>query len=792
MHDVKEYKIYFGGTYRENWTQDYRMYVTYSERPYVTAKRENGAWTVSGGDEKLCTLLLSDSCPELTRQYFEGSAEAYEAMHECISRGLPLVKTGEFFKSSGNPMTAPELVRILMDDCGFSLTDAYRIAAWCCEDIRAADVDFSALLELQPRTAHVMSLLRSSSVNTLAVYCDSRNEKCRSPFGAVKYGDYVNLGFEVLGGTVRQAYTVVYGDRLREEYPMERDGKFWKCTVKAPDEAAALWYFFRIETPENTQWLCPDGSGFIGRLYGRECPGFRLTVAEKNFETPKWFHKCVMYQIFPDRFAFSDDDTAKKGVEYHVSLGQTAELHGSLSSPVRWRAREFEKDYIPDDFYGGTFKGIEQKLPYLKELGISCIYLNPIVEARSNHRYDTSDYMRPDPILGTEEDFERLVDCAEKYGMRLILDGVFSHTGADSIYFNRYRNYDSVGACQGKSSPYYNWYDFKKFPDDYRSWWGFKELPEVKETDPTWQDYVVTGEKSVVKTWLRRGASGWRLDVADELPDDVLALIRKSAKAEKNDALIIGEVWEDAVTKISYGSRRSYALGRSLDSVMNYPLRSEVLDFIHRRISAYELRDFFISQQMNYPKPFYYSLMNLLGSHDTDRLRSALATDTVIRSLSREEQLKIDFTQDSLEEAVEKEKLCAAIQFSLPGVPSIYYGDEQGMCGVCDPFNRLPFREENEELHENYVNLSKLRNSTDVLSTGEAVYMAASSEVVMILRYVNRNRDALGYHAENGAYLTVINRGTEDADYEADCSAADCGIFRGTAKGGSAEIIKLR
>jgi len=792
MHDVKEHKIYFGGTYREHWTQDYRMYVTYSDRPYVSAKRENGRWTASEGDKELCELLESATCPELTRQYFEGSAEVYEAMHECISRGLPLIKIGEFFKSSGNPLTASELARIFMDDCGFSLTDAYRVAAWCCEDIRASDVDFGALLNLQPRTAHVMSLLRSASVSTLAVYCDSRDPDYRSPFGAVKCGDYVNLGFEVLGGNVKCAYAVVYGDEFREEYPMEREGRFWKCTVKAPDEASALWYFFRIETLENTQWLCPDGSGFIGRLYGRECPGFRLTVAEKGFETPEWFRRCVMYQIFPDRFAFSDDDTAKKGVEYHVSLGQTAELHESLDSPVRWQAREFEKDYIPDDFYGGTFKGIEEKLPYLKELGISCIYLNPIVEARSNHRYDASDYLSPDPILGTEEDFERLIKHAEGLGMRVILDGVFSHTGADSIYFNRYSHYDSAGACQGKKSPYYDWYDFKKFPDDYRSWWGFRELPEVEETNPKWQDYVVTGEKSVVKTWLRRGAAGWRLDVADELPDDVLALIRKSAKAEKSDALIIGEVWEDAVTKVSYGGRRNYALGKSLDSVMNYPLRTALLDFMHRRISAYELRDFFISQQMNYPKPFYYSLMNLLGSHDTDRLRSALATDTVIRSLPREEQLKIKFTPEALRKAVEKEKLCAALQFSLPGVPSIYYGDEQGMCGVCDPFNRLPFREDNEELHKNYVNLSKLRNSADVLSTGEAEYMAASSDVVMVLRYVNHNRDAFGDRADNGAYLTVINRGTEDAEYEADCTAADCGIYRGTIKAEAGEIIKLR
>ncbi len=792
MQNLNEYKIYFGGTYRENWTQDYKMSVSYSERPFVTAKKENGQWIAAGGDETLCALLSSDNCPDLTRQYFEGAAEAYEAMHGCLARGLPLDKLGEFFRSHASTLTAPELARILMDDCGFSLNEAYRIASLCCDDVCAAGLDFGELLVLQPRTAHVMSLLRTSARNTLAVRCDSRKALFRSPFGAVECGDEVTLGFEVLGGTVDSAFLVLTGDSLREEFPMEKDGRFFRCTFTAPAEAAALWYFFRIETGESTQWLCPDESGFIGRLYGREREGFRLTAAEKGFDTPAWFRKCVMYQIFPDRFAFSDENTAKRGVEYHKALGQTAELHESLSDPVRWQAREFEKDYIPDDFYGGTFRGIENKLPYLKELGIGCIYLNPIVEARSNHRYDTSDYLRPDPILGTEEDFESLVQGAESLGIRIILDGVFSHTGADSLYFNKYAHYDTVGACQGKSSPYYDWYDFRSFPDDYRSWWGFRELPEVEETNPKWQDYIVTGENSVVKTWLRRGAAGWRLDVADELPDSVLSLIRESAKAEKKDALILGEVWEDAVTKVSYGGRRDYALGKSLDSVMNYPLRASVLDFIHNRINAYELRDFLISQQMNYPRPFYYSLMNLLGSHDTERLRSALALDTVIRSLTREEQLKLVFPPEALEEAVKKEKLCAALQFSLPGVPSIYYGDEQGMCGVCDPFNRLPFREDKEELYGYYVNLSKLRNASDALSTGEAVYMAASSEVLMVLRYVNYSRDVFGDKAENGAYLTLINRSTQEEAYEADCSAAGCGIVRGTVRGETAEIIPIR
>ncbi|MDO4982495.1 MAG: glycoside hydrolase family 13 protein [Eubacteriales bacterium] len=782
MHDLREgqFKIFFGGSYRENWAADYTMSVSYSERRFVLSERIDGRWKAVGGDEELCESLNSPYCPKTVRQYFEGASESFEALHECIRRGLPVTKLGEFFHSTGNPITAPELARVLMDDCGFPLLGAYRTAAWCCDDICASDVDIAHLSALQPRTAQVVSLLRSAFVNSASVTCDSRDSFCRFPYGAVRQGEEVKLSFRQTGGRISAAFLVVYGNESRFELPMEHSGRVWFCALTLP-EIGAYRYCFRIESVESTRWLCPDESGFIGKLFGTECPGFRLTVFDKDFDTPEWFKSCIMYQIFPDRFGFSDDGTAQRGVEYHKSLGQRAELHASIDAPVRYLPREFEKEYIPDDFYGGTFKGIEKKLPYLKKLGISCIYLNPIVEARSNHRYDASDYLRPDPILGSLDDFDALVKAAENMGIRIILDGVFSHTGADSIYFNKYGHYDSIGACQGKASPYYDWFDFKSFPDDYRSWWGFKELPEVEETNSEWQDFVVTGENSVVKTWLRRGAAGWRLDVADELPDEVLTLIRKSAKEEKSDALVLGEVWEDAVIKESYGLKRNYALGVSLDSVMNYPLRTALLDFIHGRTDAYALRNFLISQQMNYPRPLYYSLMNLLGSHDVERLRNALAADTDIRSLSREKQLALDFSEETLSAAIEKEKLCAAVQFSLPGVPSIYYGDEQGMCGVNDPFNRLPFKEEDNGLYEYYVNLSNLRTGSPALSVGEAEFSAPCSDVLVILRYIKGG----------DAFLTVVNRGGKSHDYEVNCVNAGRGIVKGHIGAISAEIIRL-
>lgn len=782
--------VYFGGSYRECWTESQRLYIAYENRKTVQAARENGVWVPAGGDEELCALLRREDCPWLTKEYFQAAASVYAAAHICLENGLELTRMREVYRDEDNPLAAAELARLLMDDCGFSMEDAYRIAARCCGNIRACGVDVEQVYPLQPRTAHVVSLLRGVCSCTLEVEHDPRDPRCRWPFGAVCAGERLRLGFRVLGGQVKRAELVLFGDELRREYAMEREPNGFSAELSLPENPAALWYLFKIESASGTQYLCPDDSGLYSRLSGHEEGGFRLTVYKPGFDTPAWFRRSVMYQIFPDRFAFSEDDTARRGVEYHRSLGQTPELHGSAEEPVRWQPREFERDYSPDDFYGGTFKGIESRLDYLKSLGVGVIYLNPIVEARSNHRYDTADYLRPDPILGTEADFESLCRSAAQRGIGIMLDGVFSHTGADSVYFNRNGAYPSRGACQGRDSAYYDWYDFRSFPDDYRCWWGFKDLPEVNENDPKWQDFVITGENSVVKTWLRRGASGWRLDVADELPDDVLALIRKAAKEEKHDAPILGEVWEDAVIKESYGGRRNYALGYSLDSVMNYPFRQAAIDFARGRMDAYALRDFLAGQQMNYPKPMYYALMNLLGSHDVERLRTALSSDVVLKELPRSRQLEVEYSPQMLERGRELSKLCAALQFVIPGVPSLYYGDEQGMAGVCDPFNRQPFKEQDGELCDYYRELAALRNSTPILSTGKAEFMAAGADVLLVLRYIDNGADEFGESAENGAYLAAINRGA-GRSVKADCSKAGFGELVISMEGCSAKIIKI-
>ena len=777
-------KVHFGGRFTEHWSDDYSLFVSYSGRRTVEAKLTDGAWVPAAGDAELCSAIAAAPDGAMIRRYFSAAAFVYASSQECLRRAIPLTRIYELFSFS-DPIAAPELLRLMMDDCGFRMEASFSAVTRCCGGaIALSAAEQEELRIFQPRTAVLAELLRRAKDNLLSVEHDGSRREFRDPPRALRCGESVTIAFRLLSGRIKSAALCVFGDGYRSEIPMTADGERYYARYQTTDKAQALWYSIRIEAAEGNYYICPDETQCCGEVCGSERSGFRMTVYRADFETPEWFRHAVMYQIFPDRFAFSNDGTAERGIAYHLALGQRCELHKSLDEPLRWQARQGEKGYTPDDFYGGTLRGIEEKLPYLKELGIGCIYLTPIVEARSNHRYDASDYSRVDPILGTNEDFARLCEKAGEYGIRIILDGVYSHTGADSVYFNRYGNYPSFGACQGKDSPYYDWYEFRSFPDDYRSWWGFKDLPEVDELNPSWQELIVTGRDSIVRQWLRRGASGWRLDVADELPDSVLRLIRLAAKEEKEDAPIIGEVWEDAVIKESYGGRRNYALGYSLDSVMNYPFRSAVIDFLHKRSDARALRDFLRAQRMNYPAPMYYALMNLLGSHDMERLKTALATPVTIKRLPREEQVKLRFSEEALEKATRLEKLGAALQFALPGVPSIYYGDEQGMEGVGDPFNRAPFREGDEELHKYYVNLSQLRNSDPVFAEGEAVFGAPSGDILTVLRYDAKK-------ADGSVFLTIVNRGAEESFF-ADLSCTGMGMYRGVIGKCRAETIRLR
>ena len=563
------------------------------------------------------------------------------------------------------------------------------------------------------------------------------DEIYRNPMGAVPSGSQVRL--RLRAADYADSVTLLLNGK---EFPLKHIGDgLLEVTARAPAKPGVFYYSFRLAPGV---YYGADGIGVTERQ------PWQLTVYDNAFTTPEWAEGTVMYQIFPDRYA-RGGDAFRKGVEYHRSLGRNVEIHDDWDEPVKYLPT-IGPDYSPDDYFGGTLRGIIDSLPNLKELGIGCIYLNPIFEANSNHRYNTADYSKVDPMLGSEEDFKELCAKAKELGIHVILDGVFSHTGDDSVYFNKYARYTGKGAYQGPESPYYSWYEFRNFPDEYRCWWNFASLPDTIETDPEWQKFIITGRNSIMKRWLHDGASGWRLDVADELPDDVIDKMRKTLKKENPETLIIGEVWEDATTKVSYGELRRYALGAGLDSVMNYPLRSALLDFALGRCDAEALRDFLLRQKLNYPEPMYRCLMNLMGSHDTARLRTVLGSGWDGEGAGREEQAAYRLNWEQNLKGKKLQRLCAALQFALPGMPCIYYGDEEGMQGFRDPFCREPYHKGDgrSSLRSFYADLAKTRNNNIPLRKGDAAFASYGADVVAVLRW-----------AEGKATLVGVNRSAE-------------------------------
>ena len=500
------------------------------------------------------------------------------------------------------------------------------------------------------------------------------------------------------------------------------DFEYWDLHFSATTEGL-YWYHFELDTPWGKNFVYHAGGG-VGDILP-EGMDFQQTVYDKNFTTPDWLKGGLIYQIFPDRFYNSG--TPKQGVRESRVIRE-------------WGDEPFWKDeqmngIWNNDYFCGDLKGIEEKLPYLADLCVSCIYLNPIFEANSNHRYDTADYERIDPLLGTEDDLRSLCKKAkEEYGISIILDGVFSHTGCDSKYFNIYNNYNSVGAYNSKESPYFSWYKFIDYPDDYHSWWGIKLLPEVIEEDESYRQYIC-GKDGILRKWLRCGISGWRLDVADELPDIFLDDLRKAVKAENQDAVIIGEVWEDATTKFAYGERRRYLLGEQLDSVMNYPFADAVLNFVRFK-NANAFFDSVLGIIENYPPQVTNVLMNHIGTHDTERAINRLAGEDC-EGRGRQWQYEHN-TLSNYEylHGVSLMKLASLLQYTLPGVPSLYYGDEIGMMGYKDPFNRgcMQWDNQNDELLRWYKRLGEIRRGCHVFQKGAFIPVFSSHKTIAYKR----------------------------------------------------------
>ena len=366
-------------------------------------------------------------------------------------------------------------------------------------------------------------------------------------------------------------------------------------------------------------------------------------------------------------------------------------------------------------------------------MGVTTLYLCPIFESASNHRYNTADYSKIDPMLGTEEDFRNLCREAERRGMHVILDGVFNHTGSQSLYFNADGFYPTLGAAQSKESPYYDWYSFHPWPDDYDAWWGIRTLPAVREESKTYVNYIIDGKDSIIRRWLRAGASGWRLDVADELPDWFIEKIRDTVEETKPDAVLIGEVWEDASNKIAYSQRRRYLLGSELHGVMNYPFRTALLAYLQGG-NADDFREAMETLRENYPPAAFYSAMNFLGTHDTPRILTVLGADTVPQS--KDERAMYRLTPAQRLKAAALVRLAALVLFTFPGSPMVYYGDEAGMEGFEDPFNRggYPWGKEDQGLKTWFTNLGHLRRQRVSLQRGTISYLYTAGALLVYAR----------------------------------------------------------
>ena len=563
---------------------------------------------------------------------------------------------------------------------------------------------------------------------------DSRNNLYRDKIGALAEGETFRLRLLLHNDAKVTSAFLRYkedNDENFKEILLKQNGNHYDYKVYETEISLGeglYWYHFRYES-EFGEFYVTKTDTSLG-VVSKDGGSWQQTVYSNSFKTPDWLAGGIIYQIFPDRF--------NKSGEAKNNVPDDRFINEDWNKIPEHYYKKGEKKVLGNDYYGGDLKGIAEKLDYLKELGVNCIYLNPIFEAHSNHRYNTADYFKIDSLLGNEKDLENLVNEAKKRDIYIILDGVFSHTGDDSIYFNRYGRYDSLGAYQSLKSPYFSWFKFENYPDKYKSWWGINTLPETIEDDKSFSEFI-TGEKGVLRYWLKKGIKGWRLDVADELPDSFLEKIRTAIKSENEDNFLLGEVWEDASNKVSYGERRKFLRGKELDSVMNYPFADAIIDYLKSKNP-----DNFINTVSsiceNYPPQTVKLLMNHIGTHDTARILTRLATDCRFDG-DREKQSQFSLNEAEYKKGISLLKLAAVLQYTLPGVPSLYYGDEAGMQGFGDPFCRAgyPWGRENKELLEFYKALGKLRREGKVFKDGELISIKSVNGALVFMRKSGEN-----------------------------------------------------
>ena len=579
---------------------------------------------------------------------------------------------------------------------------------------------------------------------------DPRCDLCKVPFGAVVCGREVTIhcrpmtceGFSNCSIVLHSEFAKVWKEYELSVTGAAGDRTCFSVTFPAPDQPDLVWYHFRFRRSDGTG--CDlDKSGY--RSDGLIDP-WQMTVYRES-RSPKWFGAGVTYQIFPDRFC------RLKMPDPEGLIGNRW-VHENWDDVPEWRP-DPDGEIRNRDFFGGSLAGVTSKLDNLAALGVTTLYFCPIFESASNHRYNTADYRTIDPMLGTEEDFKTLCAEAKARGMRVILDGVFNHTGSQSLYFNADGFYPTVGAAQNPTSPYYDWFSFHPWPDDYDAWWGIKTLPAVREDCPSYVDYIIENEDSIIRHWLKAGASGWRLDVADELPDWFIEKIRAVMDEAAPDSLLMGEVWEDASTKVAYSQRRKYLLGSELHGVMNYPFRTALLAYL-KGGNADDFRDAMETLRENYPHDAFYSAMNFLGTHHTPRILTMLGADQVPQS--KDERAAFRLSPEQRKKGLALVRLAALILFTFPGSPTVYYGDEAGMEGCEDPFNRgaYPWGHEDKDLKAHFSLLGQLRKQRQSLQSGSIQWLCASGSLLAFARELPQERTVTVVNADALSHILTL------------------------------------
>ena len=573
----------------------------------------------------------------------------------------------------------------------------------------------------------------------------------KHPFGALRRGQpsMFNLRFPK-SYDVRDLTLVMFRPGYKERFieltlqDESSDDNIYSC-VFTPNNTGVHHYYFTCILDGRRRYIKRSGAS-QGVFEGADL--FQLTVYDENLFTPTFIRGGIMYQIFPDRFA--------KSGKKHENVPSDRILRDDWEGTPYYRP-DAKGVVRNNDYFGGDLQGIIEKLPYIKSLGVTVIYLNPIFEAHENHRYNTANYEKIDPMLGTEEDFKELCEKAKEMGIDIILDGVFSHTGADSVYFNKFGRYgENTGAYRDRNSPYYPWYSFIAYPERYDSWWGITTLPNVNENNPDYTKYIC-GDDGILQKWIKLGAKGWRLDVADELPDEFIDNLNVAVKKMGNDKVIYGEVWEDASNKESYGVRRRYLIGGQLDSVMNYPFKEAILNYV-KYADAKVFRDSIMTILDHYPKPAVDMLMNFLSTHDTERALTRLGGEEVgWHDKDWQAERNLDGSQYMY--GISLMKCAMVLQFFLPGIPCIYYGDEAGMEGYRDPFNRrcYPWGKENLDLVNFTKELAEVRHGSRAFEQGDFKFIEVDDKVCVFTRYDRITRSAA---------IVYLNKSTKGHTFE--------------------------